>query len=345
MDKKLIKNLLEMGNVSGREETIMTFIKEYFSKYEIEFDRDGLGSLFYKFNSKNKNAKTIMIDAHVDEVGFYVTDITKNGLVKIENHGGIAFKNVVSQSVYLINSDQEKFEGIVLSPKPNVKLIEELFIDFGFKNNKDYEKNNIKVGDQIIFNSKTVFTKDRIIGKSIDNRIGTYIVMKLIEYIYENNNFDFNIVIGFSTQEEVGLRGARTSAYKYNPDLGIVIDISPVIDFQNEEEPNGILGEGTMIRHKDAYTIYSRPIVNYLKNLMIKNKIKYQNYISLGGTNAGIIQLTKSGVPVIPAGLVARNIHTNYGVFDKNDLFETIKFLKVLLHDLDEEKIENFKKR
>ncbi len=343
MEKKLLKDLLEINAVSGKEESLIEYIKEYYSNDDFEYERDNLGSLYYIFKSKKENAKTILIDAHIDEVGFYVTSIEKNGLIRIENHGGIQFKNVVSQNLTLVNKLGKKFHGIVLTSNEK-ELIENLYVDFGFENSSDVIKNNINIGDQITFNSQTVFNKNRIIGKSIDNRVGTYIVMDLINYI-KNNNFDFNIVIGFSTQEEVGLRGARASAYKFNPDIAMVVDISPIRDFTKDEEPSGILGGGTMLRHKDAYTIYSRNIVNFLRKILIENKIKYQNYISLGGTNAGIIQLIREGVPVIPIGLVSRNMHSNSGVFDKRDLTSTIKLTHQILNELNSEKIDELKNR
>ncbi len=343
MNKELIKKIIEIDGVSGREENVVDFIKNYFSSKNIEYGRDSNGSLYYVFRSKNKNAKKILIDAHIDEIGFFVTKINENGLINIESQGGIKFENIVSQGITLINSENKKFNGVILNQKEN-KKIENVIVDLGFKDKKEIENENIKNGDRIIFNSETIFNKNRVIGKSIDNRIGTYILIKTIEYILENN-FEYEIMVLFSTQEEVGLRGVRGATYKFNPELAIVVDVSPVLNFKSENEPTGKLGAGTILRHLDYYTIYSRKIINYLKNIIEKNKINYQNYISLGGTNAGIIQLIREGIPIIPIGLVARNIHSNYGIFDLDDLEQTIKLIKIILNDLNDKKINNLKGR
>jgi len=193
----------------------------------------------------------------------------------------------------------------------------------------------------ITFDTNVEFNGNRVIAKSVDNRAGVSIIIEMMKFI-SNKEFDFNIVIGGSTQEEVGLRGGRTSAYKFKPDLAIVVDVSPANDCPESLNNSGALGKGTMLRHKDARVIYSTSVINYLRKIMNKNKIKYQDYFSKGGTNAGSISLTRDGITTMPIGFVARSLHTGSTVFDLKDYEETIKLLELILEDLNNKKIVKF---
>ncbi len=219
----------------------------------------------------------------------------------------------------------------------NVK-IENMLLDIGAESDKEVEKWGINIGSVITFDSEAEFNGNRVISKSVDNRLGVYSVMEIINYI-KDKTFDYNIIVGCTVQEETGLTGARTSAYMHDADLAVVIDVSPAVDFPRGEFPKGVLGEGTMLRHKDARTIYSRNIIDYLRKLIKANDIKSQDYFSQGGTNAGNIHLSKDGIKTIPIGLVARNLHTSSTVFDMRDLEATLDLLEALLEDLNSSKI------
>lgn len=356
MKNKVLKDFLTLPGVSGKEDKIVNYIKNNSSN--LSYQRDNLGSLHFYFESKNKNAKTVLIDAHIDEVGFVITELKSNGLIAFEALGGFFYPAIFNSKVEVWNSKNKKFNGYIINPQfvshgGNLSNVgsktlkdfepEDFLIDIGAKDKKQLEKNNIKVGDQIVFSSEIIKNFNTVISKAVDNRLGTYLCFKLLDFI-KNANFEYNIIVNFSTQEEVGLRGVRPVVYKYNPDLAIVVDISPANDVGGYGEPKGILGKGPFLRHKDALTLYSRKIINFLENdILIKYKIPYQNYESSGGTNAGIIQMIKDGCGVIPVGLVARNLHTGYSIFNLLDLEYTESFLKKILENLDNEKIENLK--
>ncbi len=350
MNKKTLKTLLELPGISGREELVSEFLKNEIEKNNLDLKWDNLGSVWGVKKSLNPEAKTLFIDAHMDEVGFMVTKINDRGFISFENQGGIWNKTLVSQRLRVWTDNYEKsYSGIVLIPGANTHQqngktpsIDEFLLDIGASSKKEIENLGIKIGSVITFDTKTEFNGKRVISKAADNRVGVSMVVQLMEFISERD-FDYNIIIGGSTQEEVGLRGARTSTYKFDPDLAFVIDVSPAMDIPTPKYPDGVVGEGTMLRHKDASTIYSPNAIDYIRDIAIKNKVKIQDYFSKGGTNAGVIHLWKNGRTVFPFGIVSRNLHTGSSVFDINDYEETLKLIESILKDLNSDKIVKFK--
>lgn len=346
MNKKLMINLLETPGVSGREDKIAEIIKKEVVKNGLKLERDNLGGVWGIKTSTNKNAKTILIDSHMDEVGFLVTNINKNGMISFVNQGGIWNLTMNSQRLRVWTSDYSKsYSGVVLYPNTNTHKgtgatpeINNMLLDIGASSKEEVEKWGIKQGDSITFDTKVEINGNRIIAKAADNRVGVGIVIELMKFI-KDKEFDFNIVLGASTQEEVGLRGARVSSYKFDPDMAFVIDVSPARDIPTPKLPDGIVGAGTMLRHKDAATVYSPKVIDYIRDILKSNKMKYQDYFSLGGTNAGQIHLATEGRPVLPFGIVARNLHTSSLVFDIKDYDDTLKLIELILLDLNTNKI------
>ncbi|NQX83451.1 MAG: M28 family peptidase [Mycoplasmataceae bacterium] len=346
LNKTILSKLFETPGISGREEKISELLINHIKKTNLNLEIDNLGSVFGIKNSSNKKAKTLLIDAHMDEVGFMVTDILKNGFILFESIGGISNKTLNLQRLRIWNDDySNSYTGIVEWPNTNshkqlekTPKTEEMLLDIGASSKEEVSKWGIKKGSVITFDTKTEYNGNRVIAKAVDNRVGLAIVMEIMNYI-KDKEFDFNIIIGGSVQEEIGLIGARAFSYKSNPDISIVIDVSPAMDIPTKVESNGILGAGTMLRHKDARTIYSKFIIKYLKEIIIKNNIKYQDYFSKGGTNAGVIHLSREGIRTIPIGIVARNLHSGSTVFDLEDYKETLKLMKLILNDINSNKI------
>ncbi len=344
-NKSILTTVLNAPGISGREEIISGIVKKSIKKNGLELSYDKLGSIWGTKKSKNPKAKTLLIDAHMDEVGFVVTNISGKGFISFEAMGGVWAQTLNTQRLRVWTNDlSESFTGVVLLPGANTHQgkggnfkIEQLLLDIGAESDMEVNKWGIEIGSCITFDSEVEYNGNRVISKAVDNRLGVAAVLSIMDYI-KDKTFDYNIVVGCTVQEENGLIGARTSSYMIDADLAIVIDVSPAIDFPAGIEPKGILGAGTMLRHKDARTVYSRSTIEYLRNLMKKNEIKYQDYFSLGGTNAGNIHLSKEGVTTIPVGLVARNLHTASTVFDIRDFNETLKLLESLLNDLSSNK-------
>jgi glutamyl aminopeptidase len=269
-------------------------------------------------------------------------------MIKFEEQGHIDPKIMKGLRLQVYSEDlSNQYIGVVLTriskdPKAPTADIEDLLLDVGASSKEELIKMGINLGSMITFEGDVQFQGSKVIGKSADNRAGVSIVHELADYI-KVNKYDFNIILGASVQEEVGLRGARTSANKYKPDLAMVVDVSPARDGFGKEMSGGNLGEGTILRHKDAYTVFPKSVTNFVRSVASKNKIKLQDYFSQGGTNSGIIHISNSGTVVIPLGFPARNLHMPSQVFDINDYDQTVELAKAILKTLSASKIKNFK--
>ena len=189
---------------------------------------------------------------------------------------------------------------------------------------------------QLLFLIIKKLSKDRIIAKSVDNRFGVGLAMKMISKL-DKIELPYNIAIGATVQEEVGLRGAETSVNTIKPDVFIALDASPVDDLNGKSDYS--LGKGFLLRMYDPRNTMPEYLKNALVNLANKNKIKFQYYISKGGTDAAKALDMFDGVVSTTIGLPARYIHSPLAVFDTNDLKYAEKFLLTLIMNLDENKI------
>lgn len=338
---KILEEICEIPSVSGSEFKLMNYMKEKLIEFNFNSRKTALNNHIFTRNSFDKSKKTIAIDIHVDEIGLKVTKIDKKGYIHFEEIGGISDLSLINQRVNIWSDDlKRKIQGTIVNSKSvyndnnlNTNYLPKLLIDIGNLNNSTLSKMNIKSSSSITFATTLFDNGDTVISKSLDNKLSLQLLLDFLE----SNNKDyknFNLAIVLTTQEEVGLRGARTSYYDFNPDLVIVIDNSPI------KNDSGSLGNGVMLRHKDATTLYDPKIVQYLERILIENKIKYQNYHSFGGTDAGIIHINKSGTKVIPLGILIKNIHTPSSIFNKNDYFDTLKFLSLLLTELDKNNLD-----
>lgn len=333
LNKKRLKEILEVAGISGRESNVSNYLEKVFVENGFEVDYDNLGSIIATKKSNEKDAKKLLFDAHMDEVGFMITDITKNGLLKFESHGYINNASLLNQRVRIYNNEGEYYVGVItypinpLAPSAKAPEIEKMYIDLGASSKAEIEKSfKLKIGNIIVFDSETIFNGNRVITKAADDRVGISLLLDIAEYT-KDKELPYDLVLVGSVQEEVGIRGARTATYKVNPDLVFTIDTSPSNDFPASKS-EGDLGKGTFLRHKDALHISSLETITFLEKILKTNKITYQDYFSHGGTNAYAYSLIAAGTPVIQLGLLVRNIHSGSVIFDLNDYQETQKLIE-----------------
>lgn len=353
MNRRTLSKLMKLPGIPGQEDTIIYELIKKMKQVRLDIERDNLGSVWAIKKSVVKNAPTVLIDAHMDEVGFQVTGFTDDGLIKFEEQGFIQKSIMMGLRLDVwTKSFSKAYVGVVLSRKSHssenmekIPEINELLLDVGAKNKTELEEMEIELGSTITFEGDAKFQANSVIGKAVDNRAGVAIIHELLDFI-SKRKFNFDIIIGSSVQEEVGLRGARVTAYKYNPDLAIIIDVSPANDFYKQNKKAyemGKVGGGTLIRYKDALTVFPKSVTNYLEKVAKDNSIEHQNYFGSGGTNSGIIHIMNSGIITIPLGFVARNLHTPSQIFDITDYENTLKFAKSILLDLTVNKIKTFR--
>ncbi len=343
-DFQIIKNLTETQACSGDESKIREYIRGIVEPYCDKIDIDILGNLFCfiygKANEKESKLK-ILLDAHIDEIGFIVRYIDKNGFIRFTQVGGQNPRILPGQKVTIHSSSGEDIIGIIgETPIHLIKQedrkkpikIEELFIDVGIAS-ADEVKKYISVGDYVILKQECVAFKGnkRICSKAFDDRAGCFVLIMLImELSKEKEKLDKDLIFEFATQEEIGVRGATVGAYKISPDIGVVVEVSHAIDFpgiSKDKHHECSLGSGVSIRvGPNLYPKLTKLLINTSKEEDIPFTLIAEPRPT--PTDARAIQMTKSGIPCALVSVPLRYMHTNVEVIEYQDLLHTISLLK-----------------
>lgn len=325
----LLEKLCRAPGISGFEENILEIMRHELKKSCDEVWTDRFGNLIAK---KGSGKKKIMIASHMDEVGFLVKHITSDGFLKFIKVGGIDDRVLYSQRV-MIKTKKGDVAGIIGAKAPHLqkpderkKVVkhDELFIDIGAANQKDAEK-KVEVGDPIIFEENYgSLTKDLMYGKAADNRIGCYALLKIMEKIPKTINATVYAV--GSTQEEVGLKGARVAAFAINPDYALAVDTTIAGDTPGIKDTESTLklggGPAITIMEASGRGVITHPkVLDVLKKAAKNRKIPLQIDVLEGGmTDAAIIYLTREGIPSGVISLATRYLHGPTSVFSLKDI-------------------------
>jgi len=343
---ELLKKLCETPGISGYEERIQKVIKEELEKVTDEVKIDKLGNVI---GIKRANQitgrsipKKVMVAAHMDEVGLVIRYIDDDGFLRFFPLGGFDLKTLFAQKV-IIHGEKD-IKGVIGSKSvhllkgnggDNPPKIQELFIDTGLK--KDEVSKIVNIGDPVTLVGCFERLNDKIItAKAFDDRVGVYVMIEVLKRI---KDCYIDIYAVATVQEEIGEhRGATVTSFPIGPDIGIALDTVAASDLPNieKEEKSIALGKGTVITLIDSlYTISNRKIVDSLKKIAEDNKIKYQIDVRMkGGTDAGVIQRSKAGVPVCIISIPVRYTHTIIEMCHKDDIEDTIKLVTKYLEEI-----------
>lgn len=358
IDIELIRDLTDAFGPSGFEEDVVEVIKEY--KEDLDLETDHMNNVFASLKSNRGDRIKILLDAHTDEVGFMVQSILDNGLIAFMALGGWVNSNIPAHLVKIKNSRGEYIEAITTSKPPHFmndeerasdKLdIETMYIDVGASSRQEVEDYyGIQVGDPVAPLVDFKYDEDSQIlrGKAFDNRLGCACILETMNRLEANEDLQVDVIGGFASQEEVGMRGARVTSQRVQPDLAIVFEGSPADDVYYEAGiAQGALKEGVQIRHMDSSYISSPSFIAYAKELADRADIKYQSAVRRrGGTNAGAIHVQGDGVPVLVLGIPSRYVHTHYNYCALEDIEATIDLAVEVIENLRKESIDRILKR
>lgn len=317
--KELLEKLTQAYGPSGSERSIREIIKAELANYETK--TDALGNLIVE---KKGNGKKIMFSAHMDEIGIMVTHIDKEGFLRFDFIGGVGAYNLPGERVRFANGTLGVISVEKLDKIGDLKR-ESLYIDIGAESREEAEK-LVKIGDSAAFISPFIDLGNRVVSKAMDNRSACTVLVQLMKELPETDN---HIVAVFSVQEEVGLRGATTAAFAVGPDYGMAIDVTATGD-----TPKGLtmevgLGKGAAIKVKDRSIMVHPYVKEKLVELAEKNNIPYQmEVLEFGGTDAGAIHLSRSGVPSGVLSIPCRYVHSRSEMIDYRDLEAVLKLAK-----------------
>jgi len=340
---ELLKKLSDAPGISGHESAIRDIISAELIPYVDQIFTDNMGNLIAQ-KRHTAIGPTIMLASHMDEIGLTVRYIDPDGYIFFNTIGGWFDQTLLNQRMVIHTRDKKEYYGIIGSKPPHVmKLAEydkviktdEMFIDVGAGSKSEVEKMGIEIGNQIVPDAK-FFTLNgtKVSGKALDNRAGC---VMLVETIKRLKNVKANVYAVFTVQEEVGLKGARTSAYQINPDFAFATDVTICGDHPSIslKEANIEMGKGPAIMMSDGNgrgIIVPESILNHVRDAVKEYDIPVQYEAGNGGTTDGsAIQLTREGIPTGVISVPTRYIHTPYSVLDMNDLESSVNLVVKML--------------
>lgn len=307
---ELLKKLTECNAPSGCEEAITRLIEAEVKDYADEVYVDALGNLIAH---KRGNGKKVMFAAHCDEIGVVVTFIDEKGFLRFSKVGDPTVSDAVGRRVQFENG----IVGTIGTEVDNEKRKNaKLYIDIGANSRKEAEK-CVSIGDMGAFIGGFHVQNGKVISKALDNRVGCYVLIEALKRVKSENDLYFV----FTTQEEVGLRGARTAAYAINPEYAISVDIADSGDTPNAPKTAVKLDGGACIKVMDYSVITNHEVREKLIELAEEAGIKYQLEIMMdGGTDAGVMQFARGGAKTGGISIPTRYYHTPAEVISIDDM-------------------------
>ena len=326
--KKLLQNLTEAFAPSGYEDKVRGIVRAEVEPLADEIKVDVLGNLIVRKRPgrQTKDTRKIMIAAHMDEIGLIVSHVDQNGFVRFSPIGGVFRRYIPGGRVRFLNGTQGVLGFDRLDHVNELPTLDKVYIDVGATSKKD---SPVKIGDVAAFDRPFTELGNRLVAKSMDDRVG---VLVAIEALRALKSTPHDVYFVFTTQEEVGTRGAATSAYGIDPDVGIAIDVTPAGDTPNALKMEMALGKGPCIKIQDPGMIADPRVVGWMIRAAEKAKLPYQREVLLrGGTDARAIQLTRAGVPAGCISIPVRYVHSPSEMVDYSDVQNSVKLLTAVL--------------
>lgn len=342
---ELLRELSEAPGVSGYEEEVRHIIRRHLKDITI-IEQDRLGSIVCRKDGEEA-APRIMLAGHMDEVGFIVKLITDEGFIRFSPLGGWWGHVMLAQRV-VIKTRGGDVQGLIGSKPPHVLSDEErkklqepkdMYVDIGAVSAEEVKGLGIRPGDPIIpvcpFTVSN--TGKTYMGKAFDDRVGCALFIDVIKDLTKDKHP--NTVYGVGTvQEEVGLRGARTSSWVVEPDVGLTMEIGIAGDVPDvkKEDAQGKLGKGPVIMLRDGSMIPNLRLRDLFIDTAEELKIPYQfDMMERGGTDSGAIHLHRRGVPNLVVGVPTRHIHSHAGIIHREDYDNTVRLVAAVVKKLD----------
>lgn len=346
----LFKTLTELQGAPGHEHLVRKFMKSELEKYADEVIQDNLGSVYGV--RKGKGPK-VMVAGHMDEVGFMVTQITDNGMLRFQTLGGWWSQVLLAQRVQVMTANGPVIGVIgsipphLLQPEQRNKPMEikNMLIDIGADDKEDVERIGVKPGDFIvpICPFTPMANEKKILAKSWDNRYGCGLSIELLKEL-QGVDLPNELYSGATVQEEVGLRGAQTSANMIKPDIFYALDASPANDMSGDKNQFGHIGKGTLLRIFDRTMITHRGMRDFVLDTAETHQIPYQFFMSPGGTDAGRVHTANDGIPSAVIGICSRYIHTSSSIIHVDDYAAAKELLVQLVKATDTNMLEAIRK-
>lgn len=334
----LLRELCACDGVSGLEDEVRGYIEARLKPHADEMRVDNMGNLLVFKKGKKNIGKTVMLCAHMDEVGMIVKDITEDGYLKFDFIGGIDKRVVIGKRV---KAGPGKLPGIIAikayhlvdkAEEKKVNKVDDLYIDIGAGAREEAQK-LVGIGDVVSFESDFVEFGDGFVkAKAIDDRLGCALMIKLIEEAPAIDTW-----FAFTVQEEVGLRGSSCASFEINPEIAVIIEATTAADLPSMDNHRKTCspGKGAVLPFMDNSAIYDRGMLADLRRIADENGIKWQHKtLVAGGTDAGAVQKMRDGARVCAISAAVRYIHSPVCVAHAPDFDEMLKLTRLYLEHL-----------
>ncbi|MDE6150022.1 MAG: M20/M25/M40 family metallo-hydrolase [Ruminococcus sp.] len=309
--ENILSQLVDENGISGNEYPVSKKAAEILKEY-LDVQIDEFGNVYGTSKDYSKNKKTLLLDAHIDEIGMIVTYITDDGFLKVSSCGGIDTRLLLAQEVDVLC--KQRIKGVITSTPPHLEKdsskapeIDEIYVDIGMS--KENAEKVVSLGDRIFINNSLAYLKnDFVTAKSLDDRSGIAAIIYCLDLLKDKQT-QYNIKVLFSVQEEVGERGAKIGAYNIDADMAVAVDVSFARTNGESADKCGEISKGPMIGIAPSL---SREMSDLFIETAKKNHIPYQIEVMNGktGTNADTIGITKSGVKTCTISIPLKYMHT-----------------------------------
>ena len=325
----LLRALCETPGVPGHEDRVRDMIRTEIEGLFDEVTADPMGSLLCRRDPKGEPTERIMLLCHMDEIGFLVSHVTDKGFLYLQPVGGFDPRNLFSRRV-LVCTDDGDLKGVmnpggrpvhIASPEDRKKVpeVSEFFVDLGLG---EAAKDRVKVGDMVVMDEPFLEMGDKVVSKALDNRIACWLGIEAIRGLKKTRS-KAEVHVAFTSQEEVGLRGARTAAYRIKPDIGIGVDTTLACDTPGvpEQDRTTVQGQGFGLHVRDSSFIADKALVQEVEDLAVAKKIPFQRtMLRAGGQDGAAAQQAAAGARAVGIVVGTRYIHTVTEMIHKTDL-------------------------
>lgn len=349
---EMLKELTDARAIPGNEREARDVMKKYIEPFVDEIEQDGLGSLIAR-KEGDANGPKIMIAGHLDEVGFMVTRIDDKGFIYFQTVGGWWSQVMLAQRVSIVTRSGETITGVIGSKPPHILSpearkkpvdIKDMFFDIGASSKDEVLSWGVLPGDMAVpyFDFTVMKNENFLLAKAWDNRIGCAIAIEVMKQLKDEKHPNRVYSVG-AIQEEVGLRGAKTATNKIQPAIGFAVDVGIAGDTPGvtAKESVGNMGEGPQILLYDASMVSHRGLRNFVVETAEELKIPYQfATMAGGGTDAGSIHVSGTGIPTVAICIPTRYIHSHAAMLHRADFENTVKLLVELVKRLDSDTVQ-----
>ncbi len=326
--KPLIQKLVETQGPSGYETLIRTVVKAEVEPYADSVRVDALGNLIVQKGKGEPGGIKIMLAAHIDEIGVMASQVDENGFIRFTTLGGVRPYTCIGGRVRFLDGVTGVISMEPLDDTTKMPTFEQLYIDVGLSSK---ETSPVHVGDVGTFERPFLDLGDRLVSKAMDDRIGAAVLIETLRQVKETPHQLFFV---FSTQEEVGCRGATTATFAIDPDLGLSVDVTGTGDTprRSKVRMQVSLGKGPAIKVRDGGMLADRRVVDWMVLAAEKEGLPYQLEILEGGTtDARSMQIARAGVPAGCLSIPCRYVHSPSEMVDYQDVQNAVKLLLELV--------------